>query len=206
LVASHAGALIEARRRLTMAYSSSDFVEVITSYFAEQGLIHEMNAEDSAQMQAEQAMLSVTALLEIKELATKLASATLSGKPPEEIAALAAELQTMAERTRPQYLVAENWGHCFVGSNESTTRWVIDLENSREAELSLVKAQVLSGGRWEDLSESEENDLLEGLEANYVLTAALEYDLAMYWALPEWAEGATAREAQPEAQTPAQRG
>lgn len=168
-----------------MAYSSSDFVSDIDHFLTAKGLIHNEEGEDCAQAIAEQAIIAVTALLEIKELAAKLATATLSGRPPEEIAALASKLQTMTACTRPQYLVATGWGHCFVGSQESTTRWVIDLE---APEISIVKAQVLSGARWEDLSEDEQADLRESLVANEVRLAAVEFGLEYEWELPDWAE------------------
>ncbi|CAN0019652.1 unnamed protein product, partial [Phaeothamnion confervicola] len=59
-------------------------------------------------------------------------------------------------------IVADGWGHCFVGSIETNTRWVFSREDRR-----LLIAQVdLGAGRWEDLGVSEAGDLLESIIDN----------------------------------------
>lgn len=79
-----------------------------------------------------------------------------------------------------RYLSHEGWGHCFVGSTESTTRWVIDLHGSN-----LVHAQVSSGRKWTEMSESEAIDLAESLSDNNVICEFANYTLNH--SLPDWA-------------------
>lgn len=78
-----------------------------------------------------------------------------------------------------KYLSCEGWGHCFVGSTESRTRWVIDRNESI-----LVHAQVISGGKWTDMSEGEAGDLAESLSDNDVLLEPENYTSSD--ALPDW--------------------
>lgn len=100
-------------------------------------------------------------------------------------------------------IVARHWGHCFVGSKESITRWAYG-----RADEAMLSAQVdEGGGRWRDLSASEIVDVLQGLKDNDILDMG---DAAL---VAEWGfEVMTREEYDAEAspndanQTPRQRG
>lgn len=60
-----------------------------------------------------------------------------------------------------KYLVAQHWIHCFVGSQESRTAWVLDITQRK-----LVCGFLNYRGRLELLDPSELADLQEGVEGN----------------------------------------
>lgn len=60
-----------------------------------------------------------------------------------------------------KYLVSEGWPHCFVGSQESLTQWVLDLGTRK-----LVCGFLRYGARWESLDGFELLDLQEDIENN----------------------------------------
>lgn len=82
-----------------------------------------------------------------------------------------------------QYLVCEGWSHIFAGESEMTTRWVMDVNQSR-----LVHAAVLSNQQWVELTEDERRDLQDSLVNGNDLPAAYrDFDIEASDGLPEWA-------------------
>ena len=61
------------------------------------------------------------------------------------------------------YLLAENWGHCFVGSKESTVRWLLEIG------VGVIAGQVLNGNRWEDMHRAEIADMQEEIDDNMIV-------------------------------------
>jgi hypothetical protein len=62
------------------------------------------------------------------------------------------------------YLVADRWGHIFIGKNESTTRWVFRLGGDDEG---VVHAQILGPlGRWTDLDGVAMKEIEESIYDN----------------------------------------
>lgn len=86
-----------------------------------------------------------------------------------------------------KYLVAENWGHCFVGSKESTVRWVLEIG------VGVIAGQVLNGGRWHDMHRSEIADMQEEIDDNNIVEMyATEHsgEIVLTEELPDWARPA----------------
>lgn len=88
-------------------------------------------------------------------------------------------------RVKPRYVIAENWGHIFVGSLENVTRWAYDRFEDR-----LVNAEIQTAGRWSALTESAMKDLLESIHDNDADGSPTDFDLEEADALPEWAQSA----------------
>lgn len=94
--------------------------------------------------------------------------------------------QYLPEGAKPKYLVAEHWGHCFVGSKESTVRWVLEIG------IGVICGQVLHGSRWEDMHRSEIADMQEEIDDNSIVenwTSEHEGSIEMVSELPAWASG-----------------
>ncbi|MCZ8254434.1 MAG: hypothetical protein O9327_01980 [Polaromonas sp.] len=81
------------------------------------------------------------------------------------------------------FMSCESYGHCFVGSKESTTRWVIDL---RKEDNPILFAQVKIGARWHRLDDEECKDLLADLQTNEVRVRPDDYGAQWSCRLPEW--------------------
>ena len=92
---------------------------------------------------------------------------------------------TYLTRVMPRYVVAEGWGHIFIGATESTTRWAYDRIDEK-----LVSADVRSNSKWVALTASEATDLLESIHDNDAGDAPENFDLQEVDALPEWASPA----------------
>lgn len=87
----------------------------------------------------------------------------------------------------PTFLVAENWGHIFVGRTESTTRWVYRLGGEHEG---IVAGQVLSCNRWVDLKRISLEDLAESINDNDIpdtYREAWSTEVSATTELPDWA-------------------
>lgn len=86
------------------------------------------------------------------------------------------------------YLVCNSWGHIFIGSSESETRWVYRLGSDQEG---VIFAQIRGEGvRWTKLDRAAMADLTEsindnGVPENYAADWADEVELALD--LPNWA-------------------
>lgn len=94
--------------------------------------------------------------------------------------------QYMPSWSKKQYLVAEDWGHYFVGWNESTVRWVLEIG------VGVIAGQVLNGARWEDMRRSEIVDMQQEIDDNSVVEDwQTEYGgvIEMVTELPAWACG-----------------
>lgn len=92
--------------------------------------------------------------------------------------------QYLPAGTQPKYLVAEHWGHCFVGSKESTVRWVLEIG------VGVIAGQVRRGSRWDDMHRSEIVDIQEEIDDNSVVEhwqTEHEGSIVMTTELPEWA-------------------
>lgn len=86
---------------------------------------------------------------------------------------------------KKKYLVAEEWGHCFVGSKESTVRWVLEIG------VGVIAGQVLNRGKWEDMHRSEIADMQEEIDDNSIVDvwqADFGDSITMVIELPDWAK------------------
>lgn len=84
-----------------------------------------------------------------------------------------------------RYIVSEGWGHCFVGSKESTVRFVYDRRLNR-----LIECQVHVGGaRFEACSAAETEDVFDSVaRTNAVFEAPDDwFDVYQTNELPTWA-------------------
>lgn len=88
-------------------------------------------------------------------------------------------------RVKPRYVIADHWGHIFVGKQESTTRWAYDRFEDR-----LVNAEIQTAGRWSALTESAMKDLLESIHDNDADGTPTDFDLEETDTLPQWAQSA----------------
>jgi hypothetical protein len=91
-----------------------------------------------------------------------------------------------------RYLVAKYWMHCFVGSQESLTAWVLDIRQRK-----LVCGFLDYYGRLELLDSRELADLQEDVEFNVydsidkgTIDETYEGYLVLMNELPDWARGA----------------
>jgi hypothetical protein len=81
------------------------------------------------------------------------------------------------------FMSCESYGHCFVGSSESITRWVYDLRKDNNA---IVYAEVKIGTKWHRLSSAECQDLIEDIHENDVRVSPGDFDAKWSCRLPEW--------------------
>jgi hypothetical protein len=85
-----------------------------------------------------------------------------------------------------KYLKVESWGHCFVGSKESTVRWVCSIDELGDP--TVIAGQCLNGmGKWEEMSRSEMADVQESIVDNDLVSDFLDYGLEWTEKLPDWA-------------------
>lgn len=85
-----------------------------------------------------------------------------------------------------QYMEAENWVHCFVGSKETNVRWVCSIDG--QGDVKVVAGQCSNGrGGWEDMSVSEMRDVQESIIDNNLVEEFSDFGLQMTSSLPEWA-------------------
>ncbi|MBK6616458.1 hypothetical protein [Ottowia sp.] len=92
-------------------------------------------------------------------------------------------------RTKPswlkkKYLLAETWSHCFVGSKESTVRWLLEIG------VGVIAGQVLNGNRWEDMHRAEIADMQEEIDDNMIVdvwATEFEGEIVMVTDIPDWA-------------------
>lgn len=102
-------------------------------------------------------------------------------------------------RMKPRFVVAEHWGHIFVGEQESATRWVYDRLEER-----LAGAEIQTAGRWSNLDAAATADLLESIRDNDAEGSPADFGLEETDVLPQWAGGpaADATEASPTRRRP----
>lgn len=81
------------------------------------------------------------------------------------------------------FMSSDNYAHCFVGSKESTTRWVYDL---RKTENQILYAEVQIRSKWHRLSHAECLDLLEDIHTNEVRVAPDDFNASWSCRLPDW--------------------
>lgn len=79
-------------------------------------------------------------------------------------------------------LVINEWGHCFVGSHETTVRWVFDITAKR-----VIAGDARHSGRWEMLSSSEMEDITESILDNNMAEEFADYNIEKCEAPPFWA-------------------
>ncbi len=79
-----------------------------------------------------------------------------------------------------RYLVCEGWPHCFVGSQESIVRFVIDRTTDE-----FVCCDVDTGG-WEPCDKRERDHVFGDLECNDALNEPEEWELELTGDLPDW--------------------
>ena len=88
-----------------------------------------------------------------------------------------------------KYLVSDGWIHIFVGTHESYTQWVLDVETRK-----LVCGFVEDGTHWETLDGHLLQDLQEDIDGNVLREIdrgtfnAEEMDLIETDTLPDWAQ------------------
>lgn len=87
-----------------------------------------------------------------------------------------------ATRVLPRFVVAEHWGHIFLGNREEMTRWAYD----RVAE-KLVTAEVQTNGKWSRLADAAVKDLTESIHDNDATGTPGDFELAEVDALSGWA-------------------
>lgn len=92
--------------------------------------------------------------------------------------------QTKPSWLKKKYLLAENWGHCFVGSKESTVRWLLEIG------VGVIAGQVRNGNRWEDMHRAEIADMQEEIDDNMIVdvwATEFEGEIVMVTDIPDWA-------------------
>lgn len=92
--------------------------------------------------------------------------------------------ETKPSWLKKKYLLAENWGHCFVGSKESTVRWLLEIG------VGVIAGQVLNGNRWEDMHRAEIADMQEEIDDNMIVdmwATEFEGEIVMVTDIPDWA-------------------
>lgn len=87
-----------------------------------------------------------------------------------------------ATRVKPRFVVAEHWGHIFVGELENITRWAYDRVGGE-----LVMADVKSNGKWCALTKSAMDDLTESILDNDADGTPEDHELEELDVLPAWA-------------------
>lgn len=86
----------------------------------------------------------------------------------------------------PAFLVAEHYAHCFVGSQEVITRWVLD-RRTRE----MLCGEAMHRGQWRDvLDRVQLDDVLEDVETNEVEVSPADFGVDATEVLPAWATNA----------------
>jgi hypothetical protein len=100
---------------------------------------------------------------------------------------LLAEHRIGSIEVRGGLIASDHYGHCFIGSNESTTRWVADVSLlALGAENPILAAQVLGQGRWSDMDAVAVKDLLSDIRDNEVLEDPDGFGAYRQDTLPEW--------------------
>lgn len=81
------------------------------------------------------------------------------------------------------YLYADGWGHCFVGSQESTVRWLYSYADNE-----VIYAEIKDAMGWRELSLSERQDLTESIVGTNEVPSQLdEFDgVVVSHAFPDW--------------------
>lgn len=84
------------------------------------------------------------------------------------------------------YMKADNWGHCFIGSRETIVRWVCSIDD--QGDVTVIAGQCSDGrGGWEDMNRSEMKDVEESIIDNNLVDDFPGYGLEMVSELPDWA-------------------
>jgi hypothetical protein len=96
-------------------------------------------------------------------------------------AAIACIENTVQHLDGPQYLMCDNYSHCFVGSKAEETRWVMDLNTNQ-----IACAEIANRSGWQRLSRLDWADLLEDLEQNCVREAPSDFGAVYADELPDW--------------------
>lgn len=140
--------------------------------------LDESMVSDWLASQVEDGHLKLEAIMDQMARFALTDTASVREELAERMASSGAEKEDQGGSSR--YICEEGWGHCFVGSNESTTRWVVDRHTG-----SLIHAQVREGLGWNDLSLSEAKDLAESLRDNDIMesTDAVFSDTMSKWVL-----------------------
>jgi hypothetical protein len=82
---------------------------------------------------------------------------------------------------KSRFIVAEHWGHNFVGKLENITRWAYDRVEEKP-----VYAEIQANGMWSALTESAMKDLTESIHNNAADGSPQDFDLEEVDALPSW--------------------
>lgn len=173
-----------------MTASCSDFTSDVQQAMYDANLLREDDVpSDNVDRQTGLALDVLKRLVDIKDLAATLAALVQSGAAYDEAVAAAKAVITSIKTLVPRWLVCEEYGHCFVGSKETRTRWAVDLETGK-----MVYAQSFGDTRWSDLHRDEIADLREDvMDVNEVRLnpedfGAVLRDLPPTWALDESVE------------------
>lgn len=166
-----------------MTYSASDFSDDVQAFMVEHGLVRESDLPaDAAKRQFTIVLGALRNLVAAKDAAKSLCE-KLSNIPLDDEAATALTgLQSAIANIRPPaYMVCGGYGHCFVGSINVNTRWVMCLGTGE-----LLYAEYLGATGWTELSRLEADDLLEDLDSNSVRSDPDEFGAAFSHGLPSW--------------------
>lgn len=161
-----------------MTYSCSDFTDDVLMALQDMGLLREADyCGDAPQSQGNAVKSALARMGALLEFAKGL-QGTL---PTDSDQALRSSLANLAG---PQYLCSDHYGHCFVGSHESMTRWVLRLSDEE-----LLTVQVQRAGVWKDLDDAPEvMDLLQDIRDNDVRRFPEDFDAVWSDALPSWCD------------------
>ena len=159
-----------------MAYSCTDFTDDVLEAMVNMGLIRKDDFAPNAPATQATAVLNGLRRVQLLIETVKGLEGKLDGMQGDRLR------RELAGLAGPKYLVSDSYGHCFVGSKESITRWAMDLERGI-----LVHAQVSVGHRWERLHTEELDDLLGDLRVNEVRSDPSSFGAAWQNELPSWA-------------------
>lgn len=185
------------------SYNASDLIADLRNHLIESQVAREADLPDSENTIKAGAEITISALKRYTSLlsALPLAMKALLNAPgakdaigamtPEERQALQHVCAAPHLRAGGPFLKSEHYTHCFVGSKESTTRWVASLDSDP---IHLLAAQVEVFGKWVDLHPSEMDDLAEDINQNQVRLDPEDLNAEWTSVWPEWAGAAPANE------------
>jgi len=167
-----------------MTASCSDFASDVQQAMYDAKLLREDDVpDDNVERQTGLVLDVLKRLVEIKDLAAALAELVQAAPAGEATLAAAAAVVKSIETIVPRWLVSDEYGHCFVGSKETRTRWAVDLETGK-----MVYAQSFGETKWSDLHRDEVEDLREDvMDVNEVRLSPEDFGAVLRDVPPTWA-------------------